>query len=50
MSTVDAVIKESVTGSMPIVQVKDRGVVPPAKSEPRERMMLTFGVDTGGIS
>lgn len=50
MSTVDAVIKELVAGLMPIVQVKDRGVVPPAKSEPRERMMLTFGVDTGGIS
>jgi hypothetical protein len=47
MSTVDAVIKESVAGLMPTVQVKDKGVGPPANSEPRETMMLTLGVDTG---
>lgn len=49
-STVFAVISELVAGLMLMVQVKDRGVAPPANSEPRATMMSTFGVDTRGIN
>ena len=49
-STVFAVISELVAGLMLMVQVKDRGVAPPANSEPRATMMSTFGVDTRGMN
>ena len=48
-STVFVVIRDVVEGLTLMVQVKERGVGPPANSEPRETMMLTFGVDTGEI-